>query len=172
MQARRDAKSDFCPNFRSLTQQPLSRRKRGQHRALGRQSLAAEPGGRLLIEVPNYASPWRRVFRGSWLPLLVPQHVTHFTPDALARLVRDAGFDVVHQQGMFFPSEPTVSLIIALARVLGVPGPDASVARRLLDLANAVWIAAFFALIDVPSQAVLAAVNRAGHQALVARKPR
>ncbi len=130
-----------------------------------------EPGGRLLIEVPNFRSPWRRLFGAAWLPLLVPQHCTHFTPTSLARLVRQAGFEVVHQQGMFFPLELTISAIVALARVLGVPGPDSHPLRRLVDAFNALWLVALFVVVDVPTQAALAALNRSGHQALVARRP-
>jgi hypothetical protein len=49
------------------------------------------PGGRLIIAVPNYASWQSRYARGGWFHLDVPRHLFHFTPAALARLLREAG---------------------------------------------------------------------------------
>jgi SAM-dependent methyltransferase len=49
------------------------------------------PGGRLIIGVPNFAS-WQAAYGGAgWFHLDVPRHLQHFTPVALARLLRSAG---------------------------------------------------------------------------------
>jgi SAM-dependent methyltransferase len=46
-----------------------------------------EPGGLLLIDVPNWACWQRRLLFGSrWHPLELPRHLQHFSPRALARL--------------------------------------------------------------------------------------
>jgi len=50
------------------------------------------PGGTLILQVPNAASIQARVFRGRWYGLDVPRHVVDFTPEALGRLLAGAGF--------------------------------------------------------------------------------
>jgi SAM-dependent methyltransferase len=53
------------------------------------------PGGRVLISVPNYGSPQRRLFGGYWFNLDVPRHRYHYTAKSLEALVQRAGLDVV-----------------------------------------------------------------------------
>ena len=53
------------------------------------------PQGWLLIGVPNFASPLARRAGVRWAGLVPDQHVWHFTPAAVARLVRGAGFTAV-----------------------------------------------------------------------------
>lgn len=51
-------------------------------------------GGRLIVEVPNYAS-WTRSLTGRyWLGLDLDHHVTFFTPASLANLLERSGFTV------------------------------------------------------------------------------
>lgn len=50
------------------------------------------PNGWLLVGVPNFASPLARAAGARWAGLVPEQHVWHFTPTALRRLVRAAGF--------------------------------------------------------------------------------
>lgn len=62
-----------------------------------------KPGGLLYVEVPNYDSFARRVWGGFWLPLFVPQHLTHFTRKGLKNVILMAGFkeqDIVKQNGI------------------------------------------------------------------------
>jgi SAM-dependent methyltransferase len=50
------------------------------------------PGGTLVLGVPNIGS-WQARFAGPhWLHLDVPRHLCHFTPDAIERALRTAGF--------------------------------------------------------------------------------
>ena len=51
-----------------------------------------KPGGWLLIGLPNFASPIARWAGARWAGLVLDQHVWHFTPAALGRLVASAGF--------------------------------------------------------------------------------
>ncbi len=50
------------------------------------------PNGWLVVGVPNFASPLARAAGARWAGLVPEQHVWHFTPAALRRLVRAAGF--------------------------------------------------------------------------------
>jgi 2-polyprenyl-3-methyl-5-hydroxy-6-metoxy-1,4-benzoquinol methylase len=50
------------------------------------------PNGRVIVQVPNYAS-WEVDYFGDASPRLdVPRHLTHFTPATLAKLLERAGF--------------------------------------------------------------------------------
>ncbi len=49
-------------------------------------------GGTLLVAVPNWDSWQRRRFGEYWTPLDVPRHLTHFSPHALHKAARHAGF--------------------------------------------------------------------------------
>ena len=62
------------------------------------------PGGRLVVSVPNLASAPFRWFGPDWFGLDLPRHLLHFTPDTLARLVQQAGFQVEQIRGLRHPS--------------------------------------------------------------------
>jgi SAM-dependent methyltransferase len=51
-------------------------------------------GGTLIVQVPNAASYQARAFGGNWFALDAPRHRYHFTPQTLARLLRETGFDI------------------------------------------------------------------------------
>ena len=54
-----------------------------------------QPGGRIIIKVPNFAC-WNRRFRGArWCGYRFPDHVNYFTPRSLTRLARETGFRVL-----------------------------------------------------------------------------
>ncbi len=48
-------------------------------------------GGLLLLALPNFASPIARMAGQQWAGLVPSQHMWHFTPGALSRLVTNAG---------------------------------------------------------------------------------
>ena len=50
------------------------------------------PGGRLLVETGDLASPWARLLGRSWYFLDPPQHLSYFTASGLARFVEGHGF--------------------------------------------------------------------------------
>jgi 2-polyprenyl-3-methyl-5-hydroxy-6-metoxy-1,4-benzoquinol methylase len=132
-----------------------------------------KPGGICVIEVPNFGGFWRQVFGTWWLPLLVPQHLAHFTPATLRAAFAAAGFDVLAPaKSMFYPVESTASLGLWLNELLGRPirryrlrwsRPDAVLLLGVLAL----W----WLLVEVPAQLVLAFAGRTGHQ-LMAGTPR
>jgi SAM-dependent methyltransferase len=132
------------------------------------------PGGLCVVEVPNFGSPWRRVFGRSWMPLLIPQHLSHFTQPTLRAALERAGFEVVHQQTMLFPIEMTASTGIWLGRLLGlrpVPAADRGAGRKLLDAAIGLLLTVLFWTVEVPTQFWLRVFGLAGHQTIIGRRP-
>jgi hypothetical protein len=53
-----------------------------------------DPGGSLVLQVPNAASFQARLFGIRWYGLDVPRHLLNFTPSALERVLRDCGFEI------------------------------------------------------------------------------
>lgn len=53
------------------------------------------PGGEVWISLPNVNSRFASLFGRDWINWHVPFHITHFSQDRLATLLRDAGFEVV-----------------------------------------------------------------------------
>lgn len=53
-----------------------------------------KPGGRLVIDVPNFNSPIRRLFGTFWAHLDAPRHLFHFSSDILSKILRKAGFKI------------------------------------------------------------------------------
>jgi SAM-dependent methyltransferase len=51
------------------------------------------PGGHLVIAVPDWSSWQRKRFGAKWFHLDLPRHIHHFSPRALERVARDAGFE-------------------------------------------------------------------------------
>ncbi len=64
------------------------------HAALQKISLILRDAGTLIVAVPNAGSVQARLFRSRWFHLDVPRHLFHYTPATLARVFRDAGFEV------------------------------------------------------------------------------
>jgi SAM-dependent methyltransferase len=59
---------------------------RAAHRVL-------KPGSLTILKTPNYAS-WNRHIRGmNWCGYHVPAHCNYFTPETLARILRETGFE-------------------------------------------------------------------------------
>ncbi len=55
------------------------------------------PGGLLVISVPNFSSWQSRFFRQHWFHLDIPRHVTHFEKDWLQKKLTSLGMEVVSQ---------------------------------------------------------------------------
>lgn len=54
-----------------------------------------EPGGIMVVAVPNAGSWQARVFGRSWFHLDVPRHLHHFSPDTLGRAFQQVGLRVI-----------------------------------------------------------------------------
>ena len=69
-----------------------------------------KPGGRLMIEVPNFQGFSRLVFRTYWAPLELPRHLYHFTPRTLAAMLAKTGYQGVEVRGAPAAVAATASL--------------------------------------------------------------
>ncbi|MEO6027494.1 MAG: class I SAM-dependent methyltransferase [Candidatus Binatia bacterium] len=65
-----------------------------------------EPGGHLVIAVPNLASWQSRVSRHRWFHLDLPRHLFHFTPASLALALERTGFRVARLSHFSFEQNP------------------------------------------------------------------
>jgi 2-polyprenyl-3-methyl-5-hydroxy-6-metoxy-1,4-benzoquinol methylase len=53
------------------------------------------PGGRLIVQVPNVSSLQASLFGRRWYGLDVPRHLINFSPEALAIVLLETGFETV-----------------------------------------------------------------------------
>jgi len=74
-----------------------------------------EPGGQLLVVVPNFNSLERKIFGKNWGWMQVPIHFYHFTRPVLARAVLSAGFSL-HSLGYSFSGQSIGGLAEGLLR--------------------------------------------------------
>jgi SAM-dependent methyltransferase len=81
------------------------------------------PEGRLRVWVPNLASFESKVFGRFWTGLDLPRHLFHFTPSTLARMLRDAGFDVERAVPEFQTGSLTGSAYFAARAAVRQHGP-------------------------------------------------
>lgn len=53
-----------------------------------------KPGGRLIIGVPNFNCPARRLFGSYWIHLDAPRHLFHFSEETLSAMLQKADFKI------------------------------------------------------------------------------
>jgi len=82
--------------------------------ALARAHRLLRPGGVLALSVPNFGSLNARLGGPHWRHLRLPQHLFHFTPEALERLLRESGFRVAELASRY-DSPATREVYAALA---------------------------------------------------------
>jgi SAM-dependent methyltransferase len=70
---------------------------------LRRIKAALNPEGVLIGEVPNWGSPWRRIFGEFWGGLQIPRHQSFFDAASLTAVLRKAGFTHVE---LTYPPDP------------------------------------------------------------------
>jgi SAM-dependent methyltransferase len=71
------------------------------------------PDGIAVVKVPNFGSLNRKVMRGNWCGIRLPDHVNYFTPASLAAMTGKAGFVASFP---FLLSLPTDDNMIAILR--------------------------------------------------------
>lgn len=77
------------------------------------------PGGRVIVNVPNFAS-WQSRFAGPvWLHLDVPRHLVHFTPQTLSATFEKAGLRVNEIHYASFEHDPYGWVESTLNRITG-----------------------------------------------------
>lgn len=63
----------------------------------------AKPGGWLVLSIPDASALEFRAFKNKWYALQVPNHLYHFTPDTLAKVLKISGWSLIkvqHQRNM------------------------------------------------------------------------
>jgi ubiquinone/menaquinone biosynthesis C-methylase UbiE len=134
-----------------------------------------KPGGRLVVEVPDFGSPWRSLMGKYWFPVMVPVHLHHFTKGSLNKVVRAARFEPVHHTGVFVPFESAGSLLLAYSDITGASMYDVSrlglALRRPWHLPYLIFLLEWTVLVDLPLMCLLRMIGRTGAQMLIARKP-
>lgn len=63
-------------------------------RALQQFNELLEPGGLLVLEVPNFSSFQAQLSREHWIYTECPRHLLHFSPGSLVRLLLHSGFEI------------------------------------------------------------------------------
>jgi SAM-dependent methyltransferase len=101
------------------------------------------PGGKVVVNVPNFAS-WQSQFaRDRWLHLDVPRHLVHYTPETLTATLRRAGLLPVEcrfrspEHDPYGWIESTISVVLGRHNVLtrylmGLDRLDATICVALL----------------------------------------
>ncbi|MCA9875332.1 MAG: class I SAM-dependent methyltransferase [Anaerolineales bacterium] len=74
-----------------------------------------QPEGYLALNVPNWASIERHLFKERWIALDAPRHLYHFTPQTLSAMLRACGFQPLVVQ----PQAPVLSLASNMLRWIG-----------------------------------------------------
>lgn len=70
-----------------------------------------KPGGTLLVQVPNVESAQFRRHRERWLHLSAPQHLSHFSPATLWKLLGSEGFEVKAERQFSIRMDPLVEAV-------------------------------------------------------------
>ena len=117
-----------------------------------------KPGGRLIMELPNFAGLSRFVLRTYWMALDLPRHLYHFTPETLQAMLARAGLRVVAVQGVPAALVVTMSLQLLWNGWRAVNGTGIIASRSLL-------VPLFL------GSAMLARVRLSAHMAAEAVKP-
>jgi len=82
-----------------------------------------KPGGRLLLETQNVASKWARMLGRRWHHYKHQEHLYHFTPATIRRLLADTGFDVQELTAAYAGKYVSFAFIAERAGRLGrIPG--------------------------------------------------
>jgi len=69
--------------------------------ALRRINRLLRPGGQFILSVPDISGFEARLFKDKCYTLQVPQHLSHFTPETVTRLLGQSGFaveEILHQK--------------------------------------------------------------------------
>jgi len=99
---------------------------------LRRAAALLAPGGRLLLETQNVASRWARLLGRRWHHYKHAEHLYHFTPATITRLLGDCGFTVRHCSPAYAGKYVSLGFIAERAGRLGrIAGALASPLRLL-----------------------------------------
>lgn len=77
-----------------------------------------KPNGLLAINVPNWASWERRIFKENWIAIDAPRHLYHFSPNTLVKMLRSCGFEVIEMSSKTPVMNPASNLLSALGNLV------------------------------------------------------
>lgn len=127
-----------------------------QHRSkcFGRIRSYVNPGGYLLIAMPNFASLQAQLGKQHWAHLDVPRHQCHYTPDILKNLLEITGYTVL-QIDHFIIEFNLVGMLQTILNLLGCePGLIYSLIKRNISwptTANKVrFLYSIMAVVGIP----------------------
>ena len=135
------------------------------------------PGGRVLIEVPNFGSWQARLAREHWHHLDVPRHLVHFERRTLADLVTAAGLAPERWQTFSLEYDPFGLVQSVLNRVCRTPNYLFQILRGdptpgdRHDTVTTVALTPPLTVLALALAPVAAAAGRGGVLRLCARKP-
>lgn len=128
---------------------------------LERAASMLRPGGLMFIRTDNVSSLDARIFGSFWYGFDFPRHLTLFSGETLAALVRSAGLEVVRVQHSLVPTHWIMSLRYWMSE-----RPLMGTFSHLISLRNPPLLAAGFAVAVVQKLA-----HNSGRFVVVARKP-
>lgn len=103
----------------------------------------AKPGAWLVLSIPNSASLEFRLFKEKWYALQLPNHLYHFTPETLGRVLQTGGWtlETIHHQRLLS------NLIASTGYVLRDKG-YARLGQKLIDFPEraGIWNYALYPL--------------------------
>jgi SAM-dependent methyltransferase len=127
------------------------------------------PGGLCLVEVPDFGSVWRSLFRRYWMPLLVPQHLFHFEAETLPKVFAAAGFGpVVLHRNTYCGWELFFSVGLWLWHNLDMPRPNEAPSWRSLFAPLLLLVLGPLLMLELPLQAVRVRLGGSSIRTLVA----
>lgn len=125
------------------------------------------PGGWLVAAVPNAAWWGRRLFGGRWRAWWLPYHLYHFTPAALAGVLRQAGLEPT--RFIFGPAQGELVASIALLLPRGRLAGQLEAYNRRISFRHP-WALAIKAAL-LPLEYALIPLGQSHEFVLAARRP-
>lgn len=127
--------------------------------------------GYLIIQVPNYDSYERVIFKGRWSCFDVPRHLWHFTPSFLSKSFGQNGWEVIGQyprNAFLHPVSfaPSLHTDLDIQRIWVHPGGKHG--KMYWSIMKTLWVA--FTLFSIPISAFLTLLNKASMLTVVLKK--
>ena len=132
-------------------------------RALKKLRSWTKPGGWLVVSVPNAACYELALFRDAWFALHLPNHLYHYTPRALGKVLDHSGWRLVK----VFYHRDLRNLLGSFSYVLSDRGILPSLAKRFSDFPER---GGRLSYVLHPLAAVLAALRQTGRMTVWARR--